>query len=88
MTKLTLSVGLNDSNDQIDTFLSLLSERGNFFRIKSSSSFLRSNADVVTSNCEVDVHDELGSSSKVPPWIPTPQLVPEVSPRWPQVCSL
>ena len=24
---------------------------------------------------------------EVPPWILTPQLVPEVSPRWPQACS-
>ena len=46
---------------------------------------LRSNAGVVMSDLEVDVLDELGSSSKF--LLGSPQLVAEVSPRWPQGCS-
>ena len=43
---------------------------------------LRSNAGMVMSDMEVDVLDELGSSLQF--LLGSPQLVPEVSPRWPQ----
>ena len=46
---------------------------------------LRSNAGMVMSDFEVDVLDELGSSSKF--LLGYPQLVPEVNPRRPQACS-
>ena len=46
---------------------------------------LRSNASMVMSDLEVDVLDELDSSSKF--LLGSPQLVPEVSPRGPQACS-
>ena len=46
---------------------------------------LRSNAGMVMSDLEVDVLDELDSTLKF--LLGSPQLVPEVSPRWPQACS-
>ena len=60
----------------------------NMFRL-----LLHSNASVVTSNLEVNELDELGSGFKF--LLGSPQLVPEVSPRWHmatgmfyQVCGL
>ena len=44
-----------------------------------------SDAGTVLSDLEVDVLDDLGSGLKF--LLGSPQLVPEVSPRWPQECS-
>ena len=47
---------------------------------------LRSTAGIVMSTLEVDVLDELGSGLKF--LFGSPQLVPEVTPRWPQARSV